>query len=453
MKKQEKNTDVYNVEQLKYAYQKGVEYLQVQQQFESFEKEIKRKITEYSKRIKTENQVFELTKKLQETTEKLQKMGKIDDAYEKYYQNKLSLPELENILQTKKECIDLTNQLKEATIKSAQMIETFKKQLATETGAEYESLKQKVIEKGLSTLVGNPKWRELETEAFDEDDCAIGQKSIEAFKKCFLKNSFNYLDEYTDIDNLAGCFEMIRQWFYCNDGFVPLHFENKKIVDGLPSPLEFYMSKLTSLFGKDFEKVTIVTNDFSEEYWKYDDCTDIGDVRTHHYVYVAKLLVPKEIAEKLKATEKEQTKETIKKLLEDNPEIVVLEAKNYDYGMSYYLNDKNGKIDYSNIQKPKWTEKLREEIRKKCNCGKSKQFKKSNNASICEPFGYFEGYHYYGSETPFVKVPDPKTATAIFETLEYVNKLTKLSQIKKLKDKKQALEDAEKECDELVKTL
>lgn len=447
MKKQEKNTDVYNVEQLKYAYQKGVEYLQAQQQFESFEKEIKQKIAEYSKKIKTENQVFELTKKLQETTEKLQKMGKIDDAYEIYFQGKLSLLELEEILRTKKECIDLTNQLKIATEKSKELIDKFRKELLSETIVEYESLKQKVIEKGMATLVVDTKWRELETEEFDEDDCAIDQKSIEAFKKCFLKNSFNYLNEYTDIENLAGCFEMIRQWFNCNDGFVPLHFENKKIVDGLPSPLEFYMSKLTSLFGKDFEKITIVTNDFSEEYWNYDDCAEISDVGTHNYVYVAKLIAPKEIAEKLKATEKEQTKETIKKLLEDNPEIIILEAGDYDYGMNYYLNDKNGKIDYSNIQKPKWTEKLREEIRKKCNCGKS------NNASFCEPFGYFEGYHYYGSGTPFVKVPDPKTANAIFETLEYVNKLTKLSQIKKLKDQKQALESAEKEYDELVNTL
>ena len=106
--------DLYEVEKLKEAYQKSVEYLNVQKQFANFEQDVKSKIADCSKKIKEENNVFELTERLEILKDKVEKMGKIDDAYEKYYQNKISLPELESILQTKKEYIDVSNALKQA---------------------------------------------------------------------------------------------------------------------------------------------------------------------------------------------------------------------------------------------------------------------------------------------------------------------------------------------------
>lgn len=108
---------------------------------------------------------------------------------------------------------------------------------------------------------------------------------------------------------------------------------------------------------------------------------------------------------------------------------MVLNADTYEYGRTDY--------------KPKFTEKLREKIREKIYNGDAEYFEKTNNVSFCEPFGYYEGYHYYGCDTKIVTVSDPKTANAIFNTLEYVNKLTKIKQIKNLKYKKQQLEKAE----------
>ena len=427
MKKEIK--DLYNVELLKYAYQKGVEYLSVQKQFANFEKEIKNKIAKYSNKVKEENKVFDLTKKLEKAKAKMEKMGSIDSAYEKYYQNKLSLPELEKILQTKKDFVDLSNKLGEANKKTKKLIDGYKLKILAETKDEYETLKQNVIEKGLATLcVYSEKWKE-----FDPEDYNLDQKQIDAFKKCFLKNSFTYLNEYTDDDNWAGSFEMIRQWFYNNDGFVPLHFDNKKIVVGLPSPFGFYLNQIKKQYGKDFEKVTIVTNDFSDEYWDRDDVTDDAYWGDHYFVYVATILAPKEIAEKLKQTEKQQTKESLQKLFKNNNNIMVLNADEYEYG----------KTDH----KPKWTEEMREKIRQKIDSGNARYFEKSANASFCEQFGYYEGYHYYGADTEIVKVPNEKIANAIFETLEYVNKLEKMNKLKINKDRNH------EEVDELYEEL
>ena len=419
-----KDTDaVFEVEKLREAYQKSAEYLEEQKKYVNFEKGIKSKISNYAQKVKTENKVFELENKCKELKIKTDKQGTIDDAYEKYYKNKLSLPELENILRTKKEYIDVRNQLKEATKTAKKLVDDYKMQVLSQSKEEYEALKQSVIKKGMQTICFTPsKWLGCEEDAkysdyeYDEDS----QKNIEEFKKCILANKFYYSDYCDDINHI-GSFQMIRQWFDSLDGDFPLCFDNKKIIKELPSPFEFYQSRINKYFSNDYEKVTIVTNDFSEDYWKYDDCTDIDDCGDHYYVYVTTLLAPKEIAQKLKETEKELTKKSIEKMTTKNKEIFVLKAENFEYG----------KTDF----KPKFTEELREKIRQKFEQGDKQNGTKATCINYSEYFDYFEDYHYYG-DTKFVTLPDPKTANAIFDTLEYVFKLRKISKLKKFNNQK-----------------
>lgn len=417
------NKNIDYVEKLREAYRKSAEYLAEQKKYVNFEKNLKTNIDKYAQIVKTENNVFELESKCEELKNKTEKQGKIDDAYEKYYQNKLSLPELENILQTKKEYIDAKNQLKEATKTAKNLIDNYKTQVLSQSRQEYEKLKQSVIDKGLETICFTPsKWLGHEEEA-KYCDYEVNEKTksdIEKFKKCILANSFFYSD-YSNDENYIGDFQMIRQWFDFFDGYFPLHFDNKKIIKDLPSPFEFYKSRLTKLYNANYEKVTIVTNDFSEDYWKYDDCADIDDCGDHYYVYTATLLAPKEIAQKLKETEKQLTKKSVEKLIAKNKEIVVLKAENYEYGKTNF--------------KPKFTEELRERTRRKFEESGKQENSKSSCVNYSEYFDYYEDYHYYG-DTKFVTIPDQKTANAIFDTLEYIHKLKEISKLKKISEQK-----------------
>lgn len=443
MKKNEKIKDLYDVEKFKEAYQKSKLYLDAQQQFVNFEKHIKKQIQDYEEKIKAEYQLSALTKKVEKLDRQVEKNGSIDKAYEMYYDGKFSLEHIENMLKTKKEYVDAHNKLKETTQKIKNLTADFKKNLLENSKEQYEKLKEDVIKKGMDSICFDPiNWVSHKSD-YEKDyyPYTFEKKDIEKFKNCILKNQF-YCSDYCDDNDYIGQYQYFRIWFDDLEPKTPVKFDGKKIVDGLPSPFEFYVSRLNKHFGKDLKRITIVTNDFSEDYWDRDDVTDDADWGDHYFVYVATLLVPKEIAEQLMQTETKQTKKSIEKLVKMNPDIYVLNEQDYEYGRTDY--------------KPKWTEELREKIRKELNQSKTEKItKKTNEFPFCELFNYFDdgdGYHYYG-ETPIVKIPDPKTANAIFETLEYVNKLYKISKLKKNKDRKQELEQAEKEYAETERQI
>ena len=175
----------------------------------------------------------------------------------------------------------------------------------------------------------------------------------------------------------------------------------------MPSPFEYFVSKLN------YQKITIVTNDFSKEYWKRDDVMDDSDWGTHYYVYAASIIVPKEIAEKLKTTEKFQTKKHLEKLFEKNQNIIVLSAGEVEYG----------KTDFQ----PKFTEQIREKIRNKIN-------KSENSIPFAKMFGYSDDYYDYCNQKTFTKIPNKNIANAIFETMEYMNKLENNKKAENLED-------------------
>ncbi|MBQ0017477.1 MAG: hypothetical protein KBT30_02475 [Clostridiales bacterium] len=416
--------DLYNVDALKEAYQKSVEYLDELKKYAGFKNSIKSKMDNYSNDLKKELELLETENEYKQIQEKLQKMGSLDSAYEKYYNGEIPSNEVEKILEVKKEDVELKKILNEKRNTFKKSVKEFNNKLLLETKTEYENLKQSVIDKGMESMCFSPKkWLNDEKEQFTPGDLAdfyddkkTFEKNIEWFKQKFLTNSFYYSNGFnTDVDRI-GDYQMIRVWF--DSANAPLKFTNKKIVKDLPSPYEFYISKLNKQYNKNFETITIVSNDFSKEYWKYEDVLNDEDFGSHYFVYVANLIAPKVIAEKLKNTEKQQTKKSIEKLVKKYPEINILKEEDFEYGKTNY--------------KLQFTEELREKIRKKF--GKNES---NSSENFCELFGYFDsddGYHYYG-DTPIVNVPDKRIANAIFETLEYMNKLEKIKHIRHTKNK------------------
>ena len=440
-KKIEEYKEPYNVDELRDIYTKNVEYLDAKKELDDLKNILKTDISAYRHALEQDEKYVELKKQKRE-------LDTIIDEYDELratgHEMAHGIKEYDNF--TEEQIVDYFEKLKQYEIlkkrikaedeRIDQLVADYKQRKESLTKAEIEQKEQIVLEKGLKIV--------------DIDAIKKEKKSkynLEKINKMLIKNKYNdpYVrDEDWDKKDWSAQFVynelLLDNWFggmHASDYDATQIFTDKKLSKNYPSMFEYFVNSLEKHTGKKYEKVTIITNETSESRGDY------YDPNTYH-VYGATILAPKEIAETLLMTEKKQTKESIQKLVEKHKDLILLNEEN----VCYYSDDDYSVSYEERRKKQKFNETYRKEARSEL-----KYSPESNQVETEKMFGIQEHEYNLDGEKIVEDLPSKEVANAIFDTLEYAKKLVRLAALEKVIDKRKKQKEAEKEYEELIKTM
>ncbi len=437
--KKEKSVYVepYDVDKLREIYALNVEYLDAVKQLQEFNNLITKDVEKYESESKEKFGLNKLKKEEEKLSDKLWEYEKLKPGYEEHEDgveefDMFSEEELEDYFETSKKYELLKRKIKKVEEKINDVVSDFKKQKKELKNEDIKVLENNVVSKGLNIL---------DTEKFNEYKNM--KYSMEKIQKMLIKNMYNnpYVRdedwEHRDYsaDMIYGCLKL-NNWF--GDIHIDAYgktqiFKSEKLSKNYSSTFEYFVKSLQKHTGKEYEKINIVTNETG--HWHDHYAPDV------FYVYTATILAPKDIAEMLKKTEKKLTKDSIEKLVKNNKKVICLT----DGNESYYEDNYDDKDMH---KKEKFNETYREQVREKI--AKSK---KSNQIEVEELFGIKEHEYNLNGKKIVEDLPTKEVAEAAFDTLEYAKKLARLSELEKVVEKHKKQQEAEKEYEELKKSL
>ena len=437
--KKEKSVYVepYDVDKLREIYVLNVKYLDAVKQLKKFNNLITKDVKKYESELKEKFGLNKLKKEEKKLSDKLWEYEKLKPDYEEHEDgieefDMFSEEELEDYFETSKKYELLKRKIKKEEEKINDVVSDFKKQKKELKEEDRKALESVVISKGLK-IIDVVEFKEVKDRKY----------SMEKIHKMLIENK--YIDPYVrdeDWEQKDISADMIdwnlklNNWFgdvYTKDYDKTQIFKSEKLSKNYPSTLEYFVKSLQKHTGKEYEKVNLVTNETGHWHDHYEP-----DV---YYVYTATILAPKDIAEMLKKTEKKLTTDSIEKLVKNNKEVIYLT----DGDKPYYEDNYNDKDMY---KKEKFNETYREQVREKI--AKSKE---SNQIKAEDLFGIKDHEYNLNGEKIVEDLPTKEVAEAAFDTLEYAKKLVRLSELEKVVEKHKKQQEAEKEYEELKKSL
>ena len=240
----------------------------------------------------------------------------------------------------------------------------------------------------------------------------------EILVETIISNSEYYSDhDYFSKNN------KLYTWF-CN---MPLksplcQFTTKKLLPYHLSTFDYFLRKLEQHTKQKYRRVDIVTNEIIDNGRSYCPADKF-------YLTCATMLLPESMAEEMVSSEKKYNWDKLEKFLEQHRDAVLVNLVRVDINKNKY-NDQ--KFNY----------KYRESIRKKLF-----DSKESNTISLDKLFGINNGDHYHIIGT----LPIKNLAEAIFDTMEYSEKLVKFVYLAKALKRYNANKHTNTESEELVK--
>lgn len=437
--------DIYDIEKLKLGYERASKYLRAYQNLKDFnlgnEKLYEKKKTEIITQLgidKLEKEEDSLLNKINELEGLIEYDIEYDEDFDGDYNN-LTDAQIDEYFDSKKALEHLKRKITHKRNELVDILELFDKNKPDkdELLKKENELSQAVINAGLSMLDSTALKTILKE--YDKPDEALNTKTV---NEMFLNNTYYAPYDFAKDGHKDYSAGIIRKSLLLSRVFDNLEekylfLNNSRLIQNFPSTLEYFILMLNKHIGKEFEIINIITNQKSEEYWEWRDCLKSSDCGTHYSVYGATLILPKYLAEVLKLKEKWQTAEKIERLAEQNQNVFILYEGDLEYGFSDGYHDK----------KPNFTEEARE----KCRAKLAKQ-QKSNQLAINELFGIKE-YGFLNNEIIVGSMISKEIADAMFETLEYANKLYKVKKVKPLKEKQDKMEQAKKEYEALMKSF
>ena len=271
-----------------------------------------------------------------------------------------------------------------------------------------------------------------------------------------LKNQYktsykcDYFENYKDNDysgEMCYWHNNLNNWFVnFPSNLNGLKFTTNKLVKNQPSTFEYFVEKLAEHTGKKYRRVHIVTNQTHCRHDHYDP--------DDYEVYCATLLVPEHLAEAFAMSEKRQTSESIKKFVEKHRDVILLASKYITYYTEDYHPEWNGSKKENDakwkkhINSTKFDDIYREEVRDKL-----AKDEKSNTIDVLKMLSVNDNNYSYNGDSIIGNLPSKEVAEALFNTIEYAEKLGRLSKLEKIVDNQKRQDDAVQEYNELLKNM
>ena len=459
-----------DIKKLKQIYKDSVEYLKTQQELVDFRCKINEDVEKYKNRLKQESNFDKLERDAKKLNKKIEELNCIKMRKSSSHKMVAELFGQSYNEAGKDDKVDefgsLTEEQIEEYFETQKQLGLLKRKTALEENrinnlvAEFKQNKEKENVKQikqLETKVLNCGYKLIELEEIKKQK--MRKFSFARIKDMLLNNIYDpvlFKGEFAEDEKNADYTAELMLWnnklnnwlkeLYSNSDISK--FNTNKPSKNYPSTFEYFVKKLEEYTGKKYKKVNLVTNQTKcTTYDHYDYADD------EHCVYCASLLLPENLAEAFTHSEKKQTSQKIHNFVEKHDDIILINDDNMVYYIEDYHPEWNGSKKQNDEEwrrvknASKFNDTYREEVRKKF-AKKSK----TNEIDLDMMFSV-PSTVYYGEKQIVGNLPPKDVADAIIDTIEYAQKLTRLSELEKIVEKQKIQEDAAKEFAELVKEM
>ena len=419
----ENKNDVNKARQL---YDYAQEYLQAKKEYDGFKSELEKNKEKYKKETEAKSDYYKIQKEQDNLYKKLDKYEelKVGNDYEDYddYDSDFSKFTDEQIV----DYFETHKKLELLRRKISKMEESINQSVSEFDDGQIKENERKI--KLYENNVINAASKFINMEAIKNDD---RQYKMDNIKSMILNNE--YLISYKNYETINKkynyfCGEILLENNKFNNLFYALSknkITTEKLSKNYPSTFEYFVKKIEENTGKKYKKINIVTNETSHWHDEYE---------SGYEVYGATLLLPENLAEAFAMSETKYTREKLYDFLEKHKDIVLINDACIEY--------------YDGWCAPKFNETHREVARKKLS-----QDEKSNSIDVKKMFHLIDSDYYASGKNLIGEIPSRFVADAIIDTIEYAQKLTRLSELEKIVEKQKIQEDATKEYAELVKEM
>lgn len=413
-----------DVNEAKQLYDYAQEYLQAKKEYDGFKSELEKNKEKYKKETEAKSDYYKLQKEQDNLYKKLDKYEelKVGNNYEDYEDYDSEFEEftdeqIVDYFETHKKLELLRRKISKMEKSINQSVSEFVDCQKKENEAKIKFYKDNIL-KSASKFI--------DMEAIKNDD---RQYKMDNIKSMILDNKYfisykNY--ETKNIKYNYFCGEILLENNKFNNVFNAMSknkITTEKLSKNYPSTFEYFVKKLEENTGKKYKKINIITNETSHWHDEYESGSE---------VYGATLLLPENLAEAFVMSETKYTRKKLYEFLEKHEDIILINDRDIEYHDGWCA--------------PKFNETHRKVARKKLS-----QDEKSNSIDIKKMFDLIDSSDYVSRRNLIGNLPPKFVADAIIDTIEYAQKLTRLSELEKIVKKQKIQEDAAKEFAELVK--